>query len=148
MARTARAPASMAGKNVVSKLADMKIKEVPGTVWGHIRDNVSWESYHSTRARMSSFLKDYTAKYIDTGSPRPLFDVMGILFITSYVIAYPQARSGRAPFSFCVCCCVRTPATASVPGGRWGPRWRAASVGHQCATGLPAGSVLALLHRS
>ncbi len=118
MARTARAPASMAGKNVVSKLADMKIKEVPGTVWGHIRDNVSWESYHSTRARMSSFLKDYTAKYIDTGSPRPLFDVMGILFITSYVIAYPQARSGRAPFPFCVCCRVRTPATASVPGGR------------------------------
>ncbi len=118
MAHTPRAPASMAGKNVVSKLADMKIKDVPGTVWGRIRDNVSWESYYSTRARMSSFLKDYTAKYIDTGSARPLFDVMGILFVTSYVIAYPHVRSGRPPFPFCVCCCVCTPAAPSVPGGR------------------------------
>ena len=79
----------MAGKNAASRLADMKLKEVPGVVGAHLKEHYNW---HAATKRLSAFWSDYRRKYIVTGSARPLFDTMGILFITSYIVAYPQVR--------------------------------------------------------
>eukprot|EP00884_Botryococcus_braunii_P000039 jgi/Botrbrau1/10035/Bobra.0012s0122.1 len=40
--------------------------------------------------RFSTNLTSYKEKYIDTGSPKPLFDVIIGLFIFSYIQAWPQ----------------------------------------------------------
>jgi hypothetical protein len=36
---------------------------------------------------------EYKRKYIDTGSPRPLYDVLIYGFFFSYLIAWPQVRT-------------------------------------------------------
>ena len=35
---------------------------------------------------------EYKRKYIDTGSPRPLYDVLIYGFFFSYLVAWPQVR--------------------------------------------------------
>lgn len=82
----------MSGKNAASRLADMKLKEVPGVVGAHLREHYNWQA---TSKRLSEFWSNYRRKYIVTGSIRPLFDTMGILFVSSYVIAYPQVCEPR-----------------------------------------------------
>lgn len=36
---------------------------------------------------------NYKRKYIDTGSPRPLYDVLIYGFFFSYLVAWPQVRT-------------------------------------------------------
>ena len=36
---------------------------------------------------------EYKRKYIDTGSPRPLYDVLIYGFFFSYLVAWPQVRT-------------------------------------------------------
>ena len=49
---------------------------------------------HLTPSKLSSrynnWFQNYKAKYIDTGSPKPLWDTMAGLFVLSYALAWPQ----------------------------------------------------------
>jgi hypothetical protein len=43
---------------------------------------------------------EYKRKYIDTGSPRPLFDVLVYGFFFSYAVAWPQVRPAAHLIAF------------------------------------------------
>jgi hypothetical protein len=48
------------------------------------------------KTRTVNFLDEYKTKYIDTGSAKPLTDVMIGLFFFSYAVAWPQVSPGRS----------------------------------------------------
>ena len=41
-------------------------------------------------SRYNTWIANYKKKYIDTGSPKPFYDVVAILFFGSYALAWPQ----------------------------------------------------------
>nr|PNR27471.1 hypothetical protein PHYPA_029623 [Physcomitrium patens] len=63
-------------------LASMKVKDVPN----HLKSNLSREKVMSSTW---SWLYKYNEKYIQTGSIRPLMDVMLSVGFLSYAIAWP-----------------------------------------------------------
>lgn len=40
--------------------------------------------------RFNTWLQNYKVQYIDTGSPKPFFDTVAVLFFGSYALAWPQ----------------------------------------------------------
>jgi hypothetical protein len=63
-------------------LASMKLKDVPNYVKSNVtRDNVSKNTWN--------FLYNYNQKYIQTGSIRPLNDVMIGVFFLGYAVGWP-----------------------------------------------------------
>ena len=68
----------------------LKVKELQPYVMKHAKD-------HWTPAKLvknsKDFIHEYKVKHIDTGSAKPLFHTMAIVFFGSYVLAYPHVRT-------------------------------------------------------
>jgi hypothetical protein len=63
-------------------LASMKLKDVPSFVKTTVtRDNVSKKTWN--------FLYNYNEKYIQTGSMKPLTDVLITVFFIGYAVGWP-----------------------------------------------------------
>lgn len=73
--------------NFVKGAAGLKVKEIPGYVGKYANDN--WQPVIVQR-RVSTWLNTYKKQYIDTGSPKPLFDVLGYGFVGSYIFSWPR----------------------------------------------------------
>ena len=65
----------------------LKVKEVPSYVGKFASEH--WTP-NQTSSRLVNWFHGYKAKYIDTGSPKPLFDVLGYGFVFAYALAWPQ----------------------------------------------------------
>lgn len=76
--------------NFLGGLRGLKLKDLPSYVNKHATEN--WTPGR-VKERTMNFLHQYKEKYIDTGSVKPLFDTMAILFVSSYIIAYPHVRT-------------------------------------------------------
>jgi hypothetical protein len=65
----------------------LKVKEVPTYVGKFASEH--WTP-GQTSNRLVNWFHGYKAKYIDSGSPKPLFDVLGYGFVFAYALAWPQ----------------------------------------------------------
>jgi hypothetical protein len=73
---------SQAAQNFLSKLGQLKIKEVPQFLRAHV-------SKDSVREYGNKYFQEYREKYIETGSIMPVFHVMGGVFATAYITVWP-----------------------------------------------------------
>jgi hypothetical protein len=71
----------------VKGLDGLKVKEVVPYVRKYASENLNRPALEH---RITTGLNTYRDKYIDTGSSKPLWDVIGGIFIGSYIIAWPQ----------------------------------------------------------
>lgn len=72
--------------NFINKAKGLKLKELTPYVRDYASENFAPAVVQS---RTTTFLNRYKKDYIDTGSAKPLFDVMIGLFFLSYAISWP-----------------------------------------------------------
>jgi hypothetical protein len=65
----------------------LKVKELPAYVGKFASEH--W-TVNKTSARVATWFDGYKTEYIDGGSPKPLFDVLGYGFVFAYALAWPQ----------------------------------------------------------
>lgn len=73
--------------NLVKTAQSLKLKDAVPAVQKHAREN--WTP-SKLQGRFVAWKDDYKQKYIDTGSIKPLFDVMIYGFFLSYAISWPN----------------------------------------------------------
>mmetsp|Transcript_3657 Transcript_3657/g.10508 ORF Transcript_3657/g.10508 Transcript_3657/m.10508 type:complete len:96 (-) Transcript_3657:68-355(-) len=72
---------------LVQATKGLKVKDVPQAV-----GKFAGEHYNvkETSSRLVQWFHGYKAQHIDSGSPKPLFDVLGYGFVFAYALAWPQ----------------------------------------------------------
>lgn len=65
------------------QLFQLKLREIPD----YLKSTVT---VNNVETKFNSWVADYKAKYIDTGSAKPLLDVAVGGFIIGYVVGWPQ----------------------------------------------------------
>ncbi|KAI7840100.1 hypothetical protein COHA_006141 [Chlorella ohadii] len=74
-------------QQLVREASKLKVKEVPGHVQKFAGQH--WRP-EQLRSRFMNWLHDYKIKFIDTGSPKPLLDVITYGFVFSYALSWPR----------------------------------------------------------
>tara|TARA_B100000475_G_scaffold160140_1_gene120974 strand:- start:662 stop:1024 length:363 start_codon:yes stop_codon:yes gene_type:complete len=75
----ARSPAM---SQFLRQLGSLKVKEVPK----FLQDKVTVANVTN---HTQKFLAEYKVKYIDAGSPMPIYHVMAGVFVTAYITVWP-----------------------------------------------------------
>ena len=73
--------------NLVKGAQNLKLKEAVPYVRKHAQEH--WTP-SKLQGRFGAWLQNYKTKYIDTGSPKPLTDVLIYGFFLSYAISWPN----------------------------------------------------------
>ena len=66
----------------VRALSALKVKEVPDFLQKTVTVN-------NVKSYLTTSFAEYRAKYIATGSPVPIYHVMGGVFVTAYITVWP-----------------------------------------------------------
>lgn len=88
---------------VVQNAQNLKLKEAVPFVQKHAREH--WTP-SKLQDRFVSWRDNYKKQYIDTGSPKPITDILTYGFFLSYAISWPNVRpvmNSRSTAEFLTC---------------------------------------------
>ena len=100
----------------------LKVKELQPYVLKQAKEH--WDLAKLVK-NSKDFIHEYKVKHIDTGSAKPLFHTMAIVFFGSYALAYPHVRT--LPAKHQEWCFARHRAVGGEVGAEACVRWKIAS---------------------